>query len=155
MRDGPVFAEVLDEKLREISVAEPAPAASSTTGHRRLSGNASTFANPFLIAGSFLRPAASLALTRRPSEVRRARALNPAEQSALAQLNRLGACLSSDYSARELRRAFRLLAHRYHPDRHPSSSTVEQARLAGVFSAITDHHRCLASGLQRDGFAAD
>jgi hypothetical protein len=82
--------------------------------------------------------------------VRRARTLQPLEQTALARLNELGACLSSDYSARELKRAFRLLARQYHPDRHSSSGTAEQARLAHLFSALTDHHRQLAAALERD-----
>jgi len=42
-----------------------------------------------------------------------------------------------------LRRAYRKLAHRYHPDRHPASSPAERARLASLFAEATDHYRLL------------
>jgi len=42
-----------------------------------------------------------------------------------------------------LRRAYRALAHRYHPDRHPASSPAERERLARLFAEATEHYRLL------------
>jgi hypothetical protein len=42
-----------------------------------------------------------------------------------------------------LRRAYRKLAHRYHPDRHPASSLPERERLARLFAEATEHYRLL------------
>ena len=44
-----------------------------------------------------------------------------------------------------LRRAYRKLARRYHPDRHPASSLAERERLARLFAEATEHYR-LAAG---------
>jgi hypothetical protein len=149
MRGGPVFAQVLDDKLREFSEAASAATESKARPPYPFSTKSARLSDPFLFAAPYrpFRPAAFV-LSERPVEARRARALKPCEHKALASLNQLGACLSSDYSAGELRRAFRLLARQYHPDRHPSSDAAEQARLAHIFSTITEHHRCLASALE-------
>ena len=42
-----------------------------------------------------------------------------------------------------LRHAYRKLAHRYHPDRHPASTVAERERLARLFSEATEHYRLL------------
>ena len=69
------------------------------------------------------------------------------ERRALAALNRLGAGLDEALSSDTLRRAFRRLAHRYHPDRHPGSSPAESARLARLFAEATAHYRVLAAAV--------
>jgi hypothetical protein len=71
------------------------------------------------------------------------------EQRALAALNRLGADLDEHLTPATLRRAFKALAHRYHPDRHPGCSADEQARLARLFADATAHYRLLAAGLEQ------
>jgi len=73
--------------------------------------------------------------------------LTALEARAMAALNALGAGLDDTVSPDTLRRAFRQLAHRYHPDRHPGSSGAETARLARLFAEATDHYRLLAAGL--------
>ena len=73
--------------------------------------------------------------------------LTPREQMALAALNDLGAGLDDRVSSEDVRRAFRRLAHRYHPDRHPGSSRAEQERLSRLFAEMTDHYRLLAAAL--------
>jgi hypothetical protein len=73
--------------------------------------------------------------------------LNAGEKRALMALNALGADLGDDLSVATLRRAFRRLARRYHPDRHPGSSTAELERLARLFAEATGHYRVLAAAL--------
>ena len=75
--------------------------------------------------------------------------LNASEKRALMALNALGAGLSEDPSAPALRRAFRRLARRYHPDRHPESSAAELERLARLFADATEQYRVLAAALAR------
>lgn len=78
---------------------------------------------------------------RRPSH----RPLTTAERRAFTELLTLGATLGSDFTSRELRTQFRLLARRYHPDRHPSSSAEEKARLSRLFTELmNNYHRLLA-----------
>ena len=42
-----------------------------------------------------------------------------------------------------LRRAYRTLARRYHPDRHVGCSAAERERLARLFAEATEHYRVL------------
>lgn len=70
---------------------------------------------------------------------RRARSLTRAAREALALLRRLGAVeLDDHFSQSDVKRAFRRLALRLHPDRHPGASASERLRLARSFSAMTD-----------------
>jgi len=75
--------------------------------------------------------------------------LTALEARAMAALNALGACLDDTISQDTLRRAFRRLARRYHPDRHPGIGGAETARLARLFADATAHYRLLAAGLDR------
>jgi len=76
-------------------------------------------------------------------EPRRKRVLRPTEESALQTLIRLGAGLDRSYTAQELRSAFRELAHRYHPDRHPGASESERVRLGSTFAELTSAYGVL------------
>ena len=69
------------------------------------------------------------------------------EQRALGLLNDLGADLTGTPSSSDLRRAYRRLARRYHPDRHPGSGQAEQVRLSRLFAQLTDGYRVLAAAL--------
>jgi hypothetical protein len=77
--------------------------------------------------------------------------LSAREKHSLTALNRLGADLGECLSPSVLRRAFRRLARRYHPDRHPGSSAAELVRLARLFAEATEHYRVLAAALARSG----
>ena len=79
------------------------------------------------------------------------RVLSAREQDALRELVALGADLRADFTVRELRSAFRLLALRYHPDRHPHSSDAERARLARMFARLNVLHRQLAAAVEQTG----
>jgi hypothetical protein len=74
-------------------------------------------------------------------------ALSAREQRSLTALIDLGADLGDSLSLRTLRQAFRRLAHRYHPDRHPQCSAAERNRLARAFAEVTEHYRVLAAAL--------
>jgi DnaJ-domain-containing protein 1 len=79
------------------------------------------------------------------------RQLTVRQQRALDALVALGAELDANFTARELRSAYRALARQYHPDRHPFSSHIEKARLARVFAALNQNHRCLLAELIEPG----
>lgn len=78
---------------------------------------------------------------RRPS----VRLLTSEERRALDVLNALGAVLAEGFTAAELRRQYRLLARRIHPDRHPHAAADERVRLSRAFAAATDSYRLLAA----------
>ena len=67
--------------------------------------------------------------------------LTTTQRSALQQLRQLGADLDPTFSERQLRAAFRALAKRFHPDRHPGSSPAEQERLAWTFATVREAYR--------------
>jgi hypothetical protein len=80
------------------------------------------------------------------SRWRRRRALGAPGRRALDQLRRCGAIdLGEDFTTDELRRAYRVLAKRYHPDRHPGATELERARLAEAFAEVTSAYRHLRS----------
>jgi hypothetical protein len=91
-------------------------------------------------AGAVHAPAHSAYLrAERPVRVERPRRrLTAAQQNAFDRLIALGAPLDAAFTADELRSAFRLLARRYHPDRHPGADAGERSRLAALFA---DAHR--------------
>lgn len=62
------------------------------------------------------------------------RRLTQVERQAVDEMMSLGACLTADFSDDDLRGAYRQLARRYHPDRHPASSEGEKARLGALFA---------------------
>ena len=123
MQDAATFAEILDTQLGCTLVPPAAPRASS---NRPLTSP--------LFAFDFARDRLPLSPARRV----------PVEPSLPAQLtSRERQTLDDARTPDALRRAYRKLAHRYHPDRHPASSPAERARLANLFAEATDHYRLL------------
>ena len=62
------------------------------------------------------------------------RRLTLVERKAVDEMVSLGASLDADFTADELRGAYRQLARRYHPDLHPACSEREKARLSALFT---------------------
>src|SRR4051812_18449598 len=89
--------------------------------------------------------AAVISPISKPSSPRARRLLTPLQRQALECLVAAGAALDADagFSADEIRRAFRQLARRYHPDRHPHSTAADKARLSRVFADLLDAYRPL------------
>jgi hypothetical protein len=148
VRDRVTFADVLDA---ELGMCAEVPASRGAWSNRVITPPLFIFGH----TGVDLRPAAYAPVEEPP--VLRARPvppqptrspLTPLEQQALAALNDLGAGLDDGVSSAGLRCAFRRLAHRYHPDRHPGSSRVEQERLSRLFVETTEHYRLLAAALE-------
>lgn len=84
-----------------------------------------------------------------PAEVRRpVRTLSPVQQRALECLTALGARLVPAFTASELRREYRQLARRVHPDRHPHATPAERERLARDFGEATTAYRSLLALVQ-------
>lgn len=75
--------------------------------------------------------------------VRARRVLTVQEQRALDRLLLLGARLDDHFSADDLRREYRALALRLHPDRHAQAPAADRAMLAEAFARATASYRCL------------
>jgi hypothetical protein len=72
------------------------------------------------------------------------RPLTPAQRVALDHLREAGAAnLDRSFTPDTLKQAFRQLALRYHPDRHPGCSEHERRRLAATFAGVHDAYRTL------------
>jgi hypothetical protein len=71
------------------------------------------------------------------------RARTERERLALASFRQLGAGLGPEPTAEELKRAFRDLARRYHPDVHPTLSARERRPLETRFAAVVNAYRTL------------
>jgi hypothetical protein len=164
MRQREAFGDVLD---RVMGQSIPEPVARVSEAWERPQAVAP---NPFLFSRyavptfAWVAPAASPAADLRfrsiaapaatpvPSpEPRPLRALAPREQRALRQMIALGADLRPDFDAVELRRAFRILARRYHPDRHPDGTDEVKAGLSRTFAELAENHRCLLAVLESVG----
>lgn len=79
-----------------------------------------------------------------PPAVRRTRVLLPAERDALSWLRQCGeAGLPDDFTPDELKRAYRRLARRYHPDRHAGAGPSARATLEVTFRRVHEAYRLL------------
>lgn len=160
MHRGPAFGDILADKLRDVDVERPFPVGARTgfgpatrpimldgeprfyfhaTAYGRMAGPTprqaghSPFVPPYS-AASWVPPITHASRMTR-------RILSPRHQRALDALIGFGATLHADFTDAELRSAFRALARRYHPDRHPGSDASESSRLAQVFAGLADHYR--------------
>jgi hypothetical protein len=167
MRTGPGFREILDEKLEGAGFAwasrqeppaagacRPAPppvflfgdvCSGFSAGPGRPASNSG--ASPWTpVYGA--RPGAQSCGAGLRAGDRLVRRLTPAQRQAVDALRALGADLPPDtFTHAELRSAFRTLARRFHPDRHPGSPDAERARLARSFAAACDAYRTLTTAV--------
>jgi hypothetical protein len=156
MAAGTAFADILDEMIAEVPAERPRRAAQS--GLRPQPPNPFLFTEPYrhyrTAYGSFgrtggaLRDVESASVAMPPDAVsapprRPKRKLSPADARAVEQLVALGAVLPIDFTAQELRSAFRALARKYHQDTRPASDPAESARLARVFAHVNTHYQQL------------
>lgn len=74
---------------------------------------------------------------------RPAHAFTDVQRLAFARFVLLGADLAADFTAEDLRREYRRLARRYHPDGHAHSAPLERAQLARSFVEAAEDYRCL------------
>jgi hypothetical protein len=68
--------------------------------------------------------------------------LRPAPPARLTALDRQ--TLDEARTPDALRRAYKQLARRYHPDSHPGCTAAEHARLSRLFTEATEHYRVLS-----------
>ncbi|HEY3381741.1 MAG TPA: J domain-containing protein [Vicinamibacterales bacterium] len=149
------FGRILDEKLNDDSFAWSSP---RTTNAPSASWRPSP--QPVFLFGDFLsgftadagrlssqpgRPTWFPAYEPPQPPRRPVRHLSATEQQALDCLRGMGAqSLHADFTDAEVKSAFRALARKFHPDRHPGSGDQERARLARAFASVCDAYRTLA-----------
>lgn len=121
MGRGKAFVEVLDDKLDGYE--------SHATGPISVPIATMSYFPPLYAMGGVVAARCAHAEPPRPP-----RKLSMKQQEALDALIGLGARLDTEFTQDELRAAFRMLALRYHPDRHVSSSDAEKAHLALLFA---------------------
>lgn len=144
---SPCFADVLADALR--AGAGEAPTSPRTAAPPATSSFAASPPYPFLFGATpaLARTDAVFAFDAVaktfPAPPRPVRALTADQPQALDALNTLGAQLTSGFTAQELRRAYRWLAQRVHPDRQHDYGEGERARRARLFIAATAHYRHL------------
>jgi hypothetical protein len=142
MRGYPTFAEALAHAL------DAAPDTDHQQGGRFVDLPESTaqfIAMHLMVVASGARAQAAYydALPQPRGPLFPMRGLTAHQQRAVDEMAALGVRLGPNFTETELRRAFRRLARQYHPDRHPDSGAVAQARLARIFGDVSQHYRCL------------
>jgi hypothetical protein len=153
------FERILGEKLRldgppPSGLPRPAPAFWPTAGSFQtppflswradtLPGAAAAFRRlgPKVTPEPAGRPVVPPPLRR---QARLAHRLSAAQRTALETLRSMGAdTLDEAFTAIELKRAFRALALRYHPDRHAGCPQDQHRELARAFAQVSQSYRVL------------
>jgi len=136
---------VLDEALaRSVQERAHEPAASTASASSWAWRSEPPLGSAFL----FARPLTSAAPRRaagaaQPRPRRPAHRLTDVQRAAFERMLLLGADLADDFTAEDLRREYRELARRYHPDGHARCGALEQAQLARSFAAAAEDYRIL------------
>ncbi len=132
------FTAVLDEALRRAAPEPEIPGATAWTRWPDAPPAAPFLRVPPLTAAAPRWTLADGAPVRRP-----AHRLTAEQQQAFERFERLGARVPSGFTADELRREYRHLAVRFHPDRHGDCSPLEREQRARSFSEAADLYRVL------------
>lgn len=168
MRTWQAFEDVLDATLRESVTAGREQTWSTRTGtaaaygfffgtgplagatQDTVSSTSRTSAVDARFAGAVSTPAPEPRPFATPlagavdAPARPRRRLAGPQRRALDELVALGARLTDDFTAAELRTAFRALARHYHPDRHAAASDAERIVFARQFARVHDAYRLLS-----------
>lgn len=136
MYGGAAFRDILAEKLRDCQLESPGP--SGPTAWTAPASGSILHGEPRYCFGATPYGRMVEARSQQPP-----RTLSPRHQRALDVLVRGGASLHADFTPAELRTAFRDLARRYHPDRHPGSDEAASSRFARMFAELNESYRVL------------
>ncbi len=153
MPAGARFGDILDEKVASWTASEPQPGISSMPGGQRGWHPAYLLNGTWPAGGSATaqpaarRAYAAEASTPRPTPLGRpARVLSLAQRRALDCLRSFGAVsLDETFTDDEVKSAFRALALRFHPDRHPGVRDEDRRYLADAFDRMTQAYRQLTA----------
>jgi hypothetical protein len=158
MRAGVDFNRVLDDKLGHSTFAWSSSVPDETTYPRGTARPVFLFGDvssgftagpqpapkPRPRMSSSASPWTAVYAARPEAQPRPVRTLTAGEKAALDVLRSLGCVtLVNDFTDAELKTAFRFLALRFHPDRHPGSTDEERAELARTFARIAEAYRTL------------
>ncbi len=141
---APSFADVLDDALAQARVQAQRNAAWSAAGARGTAGPF-LYARPLSAGAAWTRSYPRAAAPPPPPPPPRipARGLSVAEEQALARLVALGAALTQSFTPDDLKREYRRLALRHHPDRQGDVAPLSLARASAIFAEVTEAYRCL------------
>jgi hypothetical protein len=131
---------MLDEALGRV-LAEPAPM--SAPRRQAWAAGSAPQAAAFVFARPLTAAVPRWSAVPASAPRRADHAFSDDQRRAFNRLLDLGARLEANFSADDLRREYRRLAHLYHPDRHGGGSDVEQGSLARTFAELTERYRCL------------
>lgn len=134
---------MLDEALHRAAPEPEIPVARAWTRWPDAPLAAPFLRVPTLTAAALRWTLADGAPARRP-----AHRLTAEQQQAFERFERLGARVPSGFTADELRREYRQLALRFHPDRHADRSALEREQRARNFAEAADLYRCLGAVLE-------
>jgi hypothetical protein len=142
---APSFAEVLDDALARARVHARRAVTWSAAAGAREAGDPFVFARPLSSGAAWTRGYPQSAAPPPPPPRARVedRRLSVAEQHALAQLVTFGALLTESFSAGDLKREYRRLALRHHPDRRRAGAGQAVTDASTTFAAIAEAYRCL------------
>lgn len=133
---GQSFEEFLEEALRAADEAD----GREQMWTRRLDAPVTS---PLLIFATPVPPRrAPWAFTGEPRR-RQPHRLTVEQHAALESLTLLGADLPPGFTAEELRREYRRLARRYHPDGQQDGSALDRTQAARCFAQVVDAYRRL------------
>jgi hypothetical protein len=151
MPSAACFGDILAEKLKAHSAAWAArpmmdaawrPAAPAA-GFSPLGWGAFS-ANDMARGAACFAYAAGQPRTAKPKPAPPARPLTAAQRAALECLRAFGAPLAgAAVTDSEVKAAFRELARRFHPDRHPEADDAERQYLGRAFGQIAEAYRVL------------